>query len=66
MKNISNYLLAENNTNDEIHISNQSYNKYNINNKGEPEILKKKTNNTDGLERINDFILILIIVVILL
>tara|TARA_B100001778_G_C18605022_1_gene639318 strand:+ start:1731 stop:3419 length:1689 start_codon:yes stop_codon:yes gene_type:complete len=53
-----NYLLSENNT-DELHyITNESYNKYNINNKTNIILENiKKTNNTDGLDKINDFII---------
>ena len=53
-----NYLLSENNT-DELHyITNESYNKYNIKNKTNIILENiKKTNNTDGLDKINDFII---------
>ena len=53
-----NYLLSENNT-DELHyITKNSYNKYNISNKTNIIFENiKKTNNTDGLDNINDFII---------
>lgn len=53
-----NYLLSENNT-DELHyITNESYNKYNINNNTNVILENiRKTNNTDALNNINDFII---------
>jgi len=53
-----NYLLSENNT-DELHyITNNSYNKYNINTTSNIILENiKKTNDTDELNKINDFII---------
>jgi hypothetical protein len=53
-----NYLLSENNT-DELHyITTESYNKYNISNTSNIILENiRKTNNTDGLDNINDFII---------
>lgn len=53
-----NYLLSENNT-DELHyITNNSYNKYNINTTSNIILENiKKTNDTDKLNKINDFII---------
>ena len=52
------YLLSENNT-DELHyITKKSYNKYNIDNKTNIPLENiRKTNTTDALDNINDFII---------